>query len=121
MKVYVGLMAGHPDVIFMPGVLPDKLMHSDPTMLLEELPDTDVHRLVMVDESLWDSPDYEGPNSAFIIRATCSNPEHDHYGETNYFVVLQGEMEGGKMSEEDAIGALDTLKGIYPELMEQPI
>lgn len=121
MKVYAGISVGHPTMIFMPGVLPDADMHSDPSLILEELPDARVDRLVIVKDGALDDPNYEGPGSAFTIRAQCTIPEHDHYGEVKYFMVIHGEMEGRNMTEEDAIGAMDALKGIYPELMEQPV
>lgn len=118
MDVYAGLMAGYNGIVYLPGVVPEAAMGEAEGFLLTRLPDAQVQRIVMVQDKYMDDDDYEGPGSAFIIEATCSNESHDHYGETKYFVVVQGVMEKPDATLEVANGFLDSLKGIYPELEE---
>lgn len=118
MDVYAGLMAGYDGMIYLPGMVPEEEMMEAVGFLLVKLPDAQVHRLVMVQDKCMDDDDYKGPGSALIIEATCSIESHDHYGETKYFVVVQGEMEKPDATLEVANGFLDSLKGVYPELEE---
>lgn len=118
MDVYAGLMAGYDGMIYLPGMVPEEEMMEAVGFLLVKLPDAQVHRLVMVQDKCMDDDNYKGPGSALIIEATCSIESHDHYGETKYFVVVQGEMEKPDATLEVANGFLDSLKGVYPELEE---
>ena len=118
MKVYTGFVQGHHGLIFVPGVLPEEELHNDPSWSLEELPGASVHRMLCADEETWD-PESDVPGSVFSIRYACDNPLHEHYGETKYAVVVQGEMQWSDLPDPDAASLyIEAMKKMHAAMVE---